>query len=46
MEQEERFAHHVSKWEKEYGENGRYMWDFTTIKEMLSNPVYIGTIAS
>lgn len=27
-------------------EHGRFIWDFTTIKEILSNPVYIGVIAS
>ncbi len=37
---------HVTKWEKEYGEKGIYMWDFSTIKQILANPVYIGTIAS
>lgn len=37
---------HVTKWEKEYGEKGIYMWDFSTIKQILENPVYIGTIAS
>lgn len=35
-----------TKWEKLDPENGRYMWDFSVIKEILSNPVYIGTIAS
>ena len=37
---------HVTKWEKEYGEKGIYMWDFSTIKQIIANPVYIGTIAS
>ena len=37
---------HVTKFEREDPENGRYIWDFTTIKEILSNPVYIGAIAS
>ena len=37
---------HVTKFEKEDPERGRFMWDFTTIKEILSNPVYIGAIAS
>lgn len=36
----------ITKWEKEDPENGKYVWDFTTIKEILSNPVYLGTIAS
>lgn len=36
----------VTKFELEDPENGRFVWDFTTIKEILSNPVYIGTIAS
>ncbi len=37
---------HVTKFERENPETGRFIWDFTTIKEMLSNPVYIGAIAS
>ena len=37
---------HVTKFEREDPENGKYIWDFTTIKEILSNPVYIGAIAS
>lgn len=37
---------HVTKFEREDPENGRYIWDFTTIKEILENPVYIGAIAS
>lgn len=36
----------VTKFELEDPENGRFVWDFTTIKEILANPVYIGTIAS
>lgn len=36
----------LTKFELADPENGRFMWDFTTIKEILSNPVYIGTIAS
>lgn len=35
-----------SKFEIADPERGRFMWDFTTIKEILSNPVYIGAIAS
>ncbi len=27
-------------------ENGRYVWDFSVIKEILMNPVYTGAIAS
>ena len=27
-------------------ENGRYMWDFSVIKDLLMNPVYTGAIAS
>ena len=27
-------------------ENGRYMWDFSVIKDILMNPVYTGAIAS
>lgn len=37
---------HITKFEREDPERGRFMWDFTTIKEVLSNPVYIGAIAS
>ena len=37
---------HVTKFEKADPERGRFMWDFTTIKEILSNPVYVGAIAS
>lgn len=35
-----------TKWEKADPENGMYMWDFTVIKDMLMNPVYIGCMAS
>ena len=31
---------------EERPENGRYIWDFTVIKEILMNPVYTGAIAS
>ena len=37
---------HMTKFEREDPERGRFVWDFTTIKEILSNPVYIGAIAS
>ena len=37
---------HITKFERENPEHGRFVWDFTTIKEILSNPVYIGAIAS
>ena len=37
---------HITKFEREDPERGRFVWDFTTIKEILSNPVYIGAIAS
>ena len=36
----------LTKFEKENPETGHFIWDFTTIKEILSNPVYIGAIAS
>ncbi|MDR1704658.1 MAG: recombinase family protein [Clostridiales bacterium] len=36
----------TTKFERENPETGRFIWDFTTIKEILSNPVYIGAIAS
>ncbi len=35
-----------TKFERENPENGHLIWDFTTIKEILQNPVYIGAIAS
>lgn len=35
-----------TKWERMDPENGKYMWDFTVIEGILSNPVYIGTVAS
>jgi len=35
-----------SKFEIADPEHGRFIWDFTTIKEILSNPVYVGVIAS
>jgi len=36
----------TTKFERENPETGRFIWDFTTIKEILFNPVYIGAIAS
>ena len=36
----------MTKFEKENPETGHLIWDFTTIKEILQNPVYIGAIAS
>ena len=35
-----------TKWEKQDPENGRYMWDFSVIKDILMNLVYTGAIAS
>ena len=35
-----------TKWEKKDPVNGQFMWDFSVIKELLMNPVYIGAIAS
>lgn len=35
-----------TKWERADPENGMYMWDFTVIKDLLMNPVYIGCMAS
>ena len=35
-----------TKWEKADPENGRYIWDFSVIKDILTNPVYTGAIAS
>ena len=35
-----------TRWEKEDPENGRFMWDFSVIEDILQNPVYYGAIAS
>ena len=35
-----------TRWEKQDPENGRYIWDFTVIKDILMNPVYTGAMAS
>jgi len=35
-----------TKFERENPETGHLIWDFTTIKEILQNPIYIGAIAS
>ncbi len=35
-----------TKHEKADPENGRYIWDFSVIEDMLQNPVYYGAIAS
>ena len=37
---------HFTKWEQADPENGRFIWDFTVIKDILINPVYTGAIAS
>ena len=37
---------HVTKFERENPERGRFIWDFTAIQGILANPVYIGAIAS
>ena len=37
---------HFTKWEQADPENGRFIWDFTVIKDILVNPVYTGAIAS
>ncbi len=36
----------MTKWELADPENGRYVWDFSVVKDMLRNPVYIGAISS
>ena len=36
------FRNVSTKWEKKDPENGRYMWDFSVIKDILMNPVYTG----
>ena len=35
-----------TKWEKKDPENGKFIWDFSVIKDLLMNPVYAGAIAS
>ncbi len=35
-----------TKWEKQDPENGKYVWDFSVIKDILMNPVYTGAMAS
>lgn len=35
-----------TKWERKDPENGRFMWDFSVIEDILVNPVYYGAIAS
>lgn len=37
---------HFTKWELADPERGRFIWDFSVIKDMLMNPVYMGAIAS
>ena len=37
---------HYTKWELKDPENGKYVWDFSAIKDLLLNPVYKGAIAS
>lgn len=39
-------THNYTRWEKQDAENGRYVWDFSVIKDILKNPVYCGDIAS
>ena len=40
------FAIPAPNGKKKDPENGRYMWDFSVIKDLLMNPVYTGAIAS
>ena len=35
-----------TKWEKQNPEDGKYIWDFSVIKDILMNPVYTGAMAS
>lgn len=37
---------YFTKWELKDPENGKYIWDFSVVKDIISNPVYIGSIAS
>ena len=34
----------TTKWEKKDPVNGRYIWDFSVIKDILMNPVYNRTV--
>ena len=36
----------LTKWEAADPENGKYVWDFSVIHNMLINPVYYGAVAS
>lgn len=40
------FRKTLTKWEIKDPENGRFAWDFSIVKDMIMNPVYIGAIAS
>jgi len=40
------FRNIYTKWEKTDPECGKYVWDFSVLKDMLRNPVYYGAIAS
>lgn len=40
------FRNTTTKWERQDLENGRFVWDFSVIKDMLINPIYTGAIAS
>ena len=35
----------LTSWEKIDPENGKYVWDFSVIKDLLINPVYIGAVS-
>ena len=39
-------AEHPHQMEKKDPENGKFIWDFSVIKDLLMNPVYAGAIAS
>ena len=36
----------LTRWEKADPEQGIYMWDFSVIKDLLMNPVYIGAVSA
>ena len=40
------YRDYTTKYERENPDTGQFVWDFTTIKEILYNPVYIDAIAS
>ena len=40
------FRNKMTKWEILDPESGRFVWDFSVLKDMLINPIYMGAVAS